>query len=284
MKMKDGVSLDLESVPSPKIAGYGWIPDLPDHRDHVFAASREVLRSLPARVDLRPDCPPVYDQGHIGSCTANAIAAALEYDQFHQGYRNVFTPSRLFIYYNQRLMESTDNYDAGAMLRNGIKSVSKLGVCPETTWPYDPNPFPPSPLVPPLSSNARLDVQPPPSAYTQARQHRPVSYQRVQRTLSQMKGCLASGHPFVFGFTVYDSFESNAVAKSGAVPMPGPGEALQGGHAVMAVGYDDVQSRFLCRNSWKPKWGMRGYFTLPYAYLLDESLSDDFWMMTTVKG
>jgi C1A family cysteine protease len=92
-----------------------------------------------------------------------------------------------------------------------------------------------------------------------------------------MRACLADGYPFVFGFTVYTSFLSKAVAQSGVLNMPGPNEQVDGGHAVMAVGYNDAQKRFLIRNSWNTNWGMKGYFTMPYAYLADRNLSDDFW-------
>jgi C1A family cysteine protease len=96
-----------------------------------------------------------------------------------------------------------------------------------------------------------------------------------------MKGCLASGYPFVFGFTVYSSFEGAKVAQSGIVPMPGSAEKPIGGHAVLAVGYDDDTREFLVRNSWGPGWGIKGYFKMPYAYLTAPKLATDFW---TIRG
>ena len=239
----------------------GWVPDLPDARDHRYAAPPEVLRRLPSKVDLSPHCPPVYDQGELGSCTANAIGGAIEFAQMKEKLRP-FLPSRLFIYYNERLLEHTVDSDSGAMIRDGIKTVSKQGACPEAEWPYRIEKF---------------TTKPTPHCYADAREHRVVSYQRLGRDLAGTRGCLASGQPFVFGFTVYESFESAAVAKTGTVPMPGPAEKMLGGHAVLAVGYDDPHHRFLARNSWGPRWGLHGYFTLPYAYLLEENLSDDFW-------
>lgn len=248
------------------IQRYGWIADLPDARDHIYAAAPEILAQLPPKVDLTANCPPVYDQGELGSCTANAIAAALEFDRMRQEL-DVFIPSRLFIYYNERVMEGTTNSDSGAQIRDGIKSVSKQGDCPEDTWHYDISKF---------------TVKPPQKCYTQAKRFKAIQYQRVIRNLNQMKACLASGFPFVFGFAVYESFESQEVAQTGHATMPAPSEQQVGGHAVMAVGYDDTNQWFIVRNSWSDKWGMKGYFTLPYSYLMDENLADDFWKITLV--
>ena len=256
------------------VSRYGWIPDLPDYRDFVFAAPRNILSRLPAKVDLTSKCPGVYDQGEIGSCTANAIGGTIQFDQIKQKMRGAFMPSRLFIYYNERAMENTIKEDAGAMIRDGIKSVAKQGVCPEKMWPYDPVPYPPNP---------RLARKPTPACYEAARKHTAVKYERVPRNLAQMKGCLAAGYPFVIGFTVYESFESEEVTRTGIMQMPTPREHVIGGHAVMAVGYEDRLDRFRMRNSWGKNWGTKGYFTMPYAYLLDNNLSDDFWKITLVK-
>jgi C1A family cysteine protease len=262
-----------DDIPRRKIARFGWLPDLPDHRDLAYSAPLTALRALPLKVDLRTKCPPIYDQGQLGSCTANAIAAAFQFDQKKEGLKD-FIPSRLFIYYNERDMEGTIGEDSGAYLRDGIKSVHKLGVCRETKWPYDPSLFPPNP---------RLTVKPSPACYAEAKKHTAEQYARVPRTLNQMKGCLSSGFPFVYGFTVYESFEGNRVARTGVVPMPKPKEEVLGGHAVLAVGYDESSQRFIVRNSWGTGWGMRGYFTMPYSYLLDGDLSDDFWTIRLVK-
>jgi C1A family cysteine protease len=246
---------------------YGWIPDLPDHRDQIYAAPLARLGPLPTKVDLRSTCPPVYDQGALGSCTANAIAGALQFNQIKQQVADVFVPSRLFIYYNERVMEGTVNEDSGAMIRDGIKSVAKKGAPHEPLWPY---------VI------SKFRIKPSAAAYADAAKHVAILYQRLTQTLEQLKGCLASGYPFVFGFSVYESFESVAVAKSGTVPMPKPAEKLLGGHAVLAVGYDDAAKRFIVRNSWGPAWGVNGYFTIPYAYLTTASLSDDFWTIKQV--
>ncbi|MER5388659.1 C1 family peptidase [Saccharopolyspora sp. NPDC002686] len=261
-----------------KIAGYGWSPDLPDARDFLYAAPRVALVSLPSSVDLRNGLPQPYDQGRIGSCTANAIAGAIQFDLEKQQSQD-FLPSRLFIYYNERAMEGHVPVDSGAQIRDGIKSVAKLGVCPETEWPYDDTPAGPDGLFPP---GAREAEAPSDGCYKDALQNRVTSYQRVTRDLDQFRGCLATGYPFVFGFTVYESFESQEVAKTGVVPMPSPQEQILGGHAVVAVGYDDAQQSFLCRNSWGADWGQKGYFALPYPYLTERALSSDFWTIRFV--
>src|SRR4051812_44741145 len=125
-------------MPSKSAASpYGWIPDLPDNRDHVYAVPRTVASALPPKADLRKQCPPVYDQGQIGSCTANAIGAAIQFTRAKEKRTANFIPSRLFIYWNERNMEHTVPLDNGAQIRNGIKVVNKLGVCPEDEWPYD---------------------------------------------------------------------------------------------------------------------------------------------------
>lgn len=263
------------------IARYGWSPDLPDQRDQVYAAPLRQLGPLPARMDLRRQCPTVYNQGLIGSCTANAIAGAIEFDLMKQSLAD-FVPSRLFIYYNERDMEHSVPLDNGAQIRDGIKSVNQLGVCPETQWPYVPTP--PNPNTNVWPAGARPAQKPPPACYREALNHQVVSYQRVSRDLAQLKGCLAAGYPFVFGFTVYDSFEGEAVKRTGMLNMPSSSEAVVGGHAVLAVGYDDVAQRFIVRNSWGAKWGQKGYFTIPYTYLLTGSLALDFWTIRMVEG
>jgi len=249
-----------------EIRHYGWIPDVPDQRDHLYAAPSQYLTALPAATDLRKKCAPVYDQGQLGSCTANAIAGAVEFDRLKQKLHD-FVPSRLFIYYNERKIEGTVPIDSGAMIRDGIKTVASDGVCPEPEWPY---------VI------AKFATRPPAKCYRDAKLDRAVSYQSIVPNVNQMKGCLASGYPFIYGFTVYESFESEAVARTGHAPMPGWSERAVGGHAVMAVGYDESKQWFLVRNSWGTGWGMKGYFTMPYAYLVQPGLSQDFWTIRLV--
>lgn len=247
---------------------YGWVPDLPDHRDFFYKPPRKLLRALPARVDLRRSCPPVYHQGRLHSCTANAIAAAIQFDKMKEARPEIFVPSRLFIYYNERAIERSIHSDSGAQIRTGIKTVAKRGVCHERVWPYRPR---------------RFRQKPQRECYTEAAKHPALVYHRVRRKLPQLKACLASGYPFIFGFTVYESFHSKKVTHTGRASMPVRHEQCHGGHAVLAVGYDDAQRRFIVRNSWGSKWGRRGYFTLPYDYFINRHLSEDFWTIRVVN-
>jgi C1A family cysteine protease len=159
-------------------------------------------------------------------------------------------------------MEHAVASDSGAQIRDGLKSIRRHGFCAEKSWPYRVNKF---------------AKRPPRKCYIEAVRYRGVSYHRVRRTLKQMKACLASGYPFIFGFTVYESFHSKKVRRTGRASMPVRYEKKRGDHAVVAVGYEERQRRFIVRNSWGRKWGMRGYFTLPYAYLTSRYLSEDFW-------
>jgi len=242
---------------------YGWKHDLPDSRDRVLKFARaDFPKRLPTSIDLTKFCPPVYDQGTLGSCTGQAIAGAIEYCLIKQAEMPDFSPSRLFIYYNERELEGTINEDAGAMIRDGIKVVNKFGVCPEPMWPYNISKF---------------TMRPPVECYQAALKDRVVEYARVPQGLMSLKMCLASGFPIVFGITIYSSFESDVVAKTGVVPMPSSNEECLGGHAVLCVGYNDTTKKFIVRNSWGAGWGRHGYFTLPYAFMTNPHLSSDFW-------
>lgn len=236
---------------------YGWLPDIPDGRDYLYSAIKPVIR-LPKKVDLRDGCSRVEYQGGLGSCTAQALAGNIEFldNKIDSKYTDV---SRLFIYYNERSLADTVDYDSGASLRDGIKTLKNDGACHERTWPY---------VI------SKFDVKPTVKCYDEAKDHLIESYHRLS-TISELLACLAEGYPFVFGFAVYESFESPAVKRTGIADMPKKGERMIGGHAVMGVGYDQSDKRFLVRNSWGKGWGMDGYFTMPFEYL--ETLAEDFW-------
>lgn len=246
---------------------YGWRPQKPDHRDFRFSAPQSVY--LPRHYDLSIiyKYPPCYDQGQLGSCTGNAIAGALEADQIRQKLPEA-TPSRLFIYYYERVMENTVSEDAGAEIRDGIKVTAQNGVCKETTWPY---------VI------SRFTTEPSLAARTEAAQHRSVKYMAVNQTLKDIKTAIVLGYPVVFGISVYESFESDAASKTGVIPMPAKTESMLGGHAILLVGYCNYYKAFKFRNSWGPSWGDNGYGYLPYQYVTDPNLASDFWAIETTK-
>lgn len=248
---------------------FGWKPDLPDPRDHGYRVSKP--RSLPGAVDLRRRMPPVYDQGALGSCVAHAVGASMAMHlRGRRGFKT-WRPARLFVYYNARAMEGTTSIDAGAQIRNGVKCAAKLGCPPERLWPYD------------AADPGVFSKRPPKVAYEQALPRVVSSYERVPRNLYAMQQCLAEGLPFVFGFMVFAQAMSPEAASNGLILPPEAPERPLGGHAALAVGYSDAAGRFLVRNSWGARWGQRGYFTMPYRYLLDENLSDDFWVIRAVS-
>jgi len=265
---------------SPRGRRYNWRPDLPDHRDHTFLAKHELVAAgLPSKVDLRPLCPPVVDQGDLGSCTANALAGALGFlelkdfrdkvtdsaAEFNAALGSYVPFSRLFIYWQERLIEGDTDQDGGAQLRDGIKALSTVGACSEVLWPYD---------------TARAFTAPAPECALEAGQHKISRYVNIDNTRANLlRACLAEGYPFVFGFTVYDGFEGEECAATGMLHLPTRDEGCQGGHAVMCVGYDDARRVFIVRNSWGSAWGDGGYFYMPYAYMTDANLADDFWTL-----
>lgn len=244
----------------------GWKPDRPDERDHIFSlpeSAGEGAVALPSKVDLRQYCSPIDDQQDIGSCTAHAIVGAMEYLELKAG-KKLVNLSRLFVYYNERVIENTVNEDAGAELRDGIKSVATLGACAESYCKY---------------VTSRFTRKPSATAYKAGLRHLATAYQRIV-SFDDMKACLAGGNPFVFGFTVYSSFMSDAVAATGKMPMPSHYEQEEGGHAVLAVGYDDDMQCMIVRNSWGTGWGDNGYFYMPYAYIKNPNLCSDMWVIS----
>jgi hypothetical protein len=233
--MSGHAALGFQSLRKHKVHRYGWRREIPD------AIQDKWLRiatpsSLPAQTNVfSAHNPPVLDQGQLGSCTAHGIGTAFQFERMRQGLAPNFTPSRLFIYYGERVIEHTVNEDAGAEIRDGIKVVAKLGAPPESDWPYNIDKF---------------ADKPPMQAYKDALNNQCLSYFRVSQNLQIMKSCLVAGFPIIIGFTVYESFESAQVAQDGKVPMPGPNEQSIGGHCVIVYGHDDTAGVFKLRNSW----------------------------------
>lgn len=278
-------NLEAKEMPKSKTArpprnetvlkNFGWKPDVPDLRDHQFSLAHPQEIQLPAKVSLRKGMPPIFDQGELGSCVANACVAAHMFTHKSDGMM-----SRLMLYWNARWLEGMTDEDSGVMIRDGVKALAKFGVCTEKTWPYKIRKF---------------RVDPPADADKEGLEHRITKYQRLN-SLQDFQKCLAQGFPFVFGFSVYPNIYESVTEKHGILSMPGekPGQLL-GGHAVLAIGYDtafhsnpvfkrsglsedDVPSFMIeCRNSWGARWGDAGNFWMPAPYLNTRDLADDFW-------
>lgn len=269
----------------------GWLPELLDVRDyrpnHVEVAKmlaatgvRRAVRAglargakppkLATQADLRSWCSPIEDQGALGSCTAQAAVGLVEYFERRASGKHV-DASRLFVYKATRMLMGMTG-DTGAYLRDAMKSLVLVGAPPEEYWPYKVQDF---------------DADPPAFCYALGANWKAVKYFRLDSpgegtgvTLRRVKEFLAAGYPSMFGFTVYDSITE--ADRTGKIPFPGQNDRVEGGHAVMAVGYDDAlkignqKGALLIRNSWGRGWGDKGYGWLPYAYV-EENLADDFW-------
>ncbi len=253
---------------------YNLRPDEPDPRDHGYASSFSNTQ-LPASVDLRKQkgvFPPIFNQGNLNSCTANAVSAILYFDMIHQKWSETFTPSRLFIYHNELASEGKLNdkdyaeHGATVKMRDCLKTVDSDGFCSETLWPYD---------------ESKYNINPSAAALAEAKKYHSYEYQRIHhQDLNQIKACLASGLPFIFGIVIYKSFESDQVKQSGKVPLPQPGDEQLGAHAIVGVGYDDDQQVFIFRNSYGEDWGDQGYGYLPYSFM--RRYAFDFWVIQKI--
>lgn len=279
-----------QRLDEPVVMGaMGWMRDLPDLRD--FTPEHEAVKphldqtralkapaALPASVDLRQWCTAIENQGALGSCTANAGVGMYEYF-IKRRYGTEFNLSRLFLYKVTRdLLHWTG--DTGAYLRTTMGAMAMFGVPPEEYWLYN---------------TARFDVEPTAFCYAFADDFRALAYYRLDAgtvardvLLARIKAFLASGLPSMFGFTVYNSIAQ--AATTGKIPYPAPADRVAGGHAIVAVGYDDAMKikntnnnaettgALLIRNSWGAGWGAAGYGWLPYEYVL-RSLAVDWWSM-----
>jgi len=246
---------------------YGWKKDQLDLRDVKYSVSAPI--ELPKNIDLRSQCPPVYDQKQINSCVGNSVTFDVQFVSLKQAetyYKDV-APSRLFTYYNARLIDGGIIQDEGSTIRSGIKSINTYGSCLDSFWPYNVD---------------KVNNKPIKKSYTEAKKHKSISYSSINQVLVTLKTCLASGYPFVCGISVYEGFESEDAAKTGIIPMPSSNDKPLGGHAVSFVGFDEGNQWFIGRNSWGDSWGDKGYFYLKYDYILNPALASDFWTIQKI--
>jgi C1A family cysteine protease len=234
-----------------------------DVRDHYmeFNASNT---SLNVNISDKLRDIPIYSQDVLGSCTANALATLYTYAHIIK-HNEIFMPSRLFIYYNERVIEGSVNVDVGAEMRNGMKSLSTTGTCPESMWIYDITKF---------------RCKPNDTCYIIAKNHKTIKYNRVKQTLDQLKSCLQEGYPFVLSFLCYESFEKTA--ETGILKFPQPKEKVYGAHAVIAVGYIESEKMFIIRNSHGVTFGKNGHFYMPYDFICNPTFVNDIWTIHTV--
>lgn len=243
---------------------YALRKDKVDARDHVLQLKKPA--NLPASVDLRqtPWMPPVLDQGNAGSCAAHASANALHY-LLRKEKVGDWPPSRLFIYYTTRVyIEHTPaSEDSGVTIRDVCKALRAYHVCDEKFMPY-------------LDTNIAL--KPSALAVANANLHKQIKYSAVPQTLQDIKTTLAAQIPILIGVQLYESFESDEVIQTGIVPMPDTAkEALLGGHALAIYGYKDDTKQFIVMNSWSSAIADKGFFYLPYNYVINPDLAADFW-------
>lgn len=215
-------------------------------------------------LDLRKWCSPVENQAQAGSCVGNGVVGALEFLQIRNGlpYTDL---SRLFVYYNSRLMTGDQDKDEGTYIRIAFGTLTSLGTCSEKKWPYDLN---------------NLFIRPSWGSYREAYPHKITSFYRIQETSGQplidsIKRALQAQHPVVFGMIVDQDYMS--IGSDGMVAMPQKTRVNAGGHCQVIVGYDENKRRFIVRNSWGTYWGDKGYAYVPYDYL-DAADANDFWV------
>jgi C1A family cysteine protease len=247
------------------VRSYGWRPSLPDPRDVQADPSEIPIRD---EVDPRNEyMTPVYNQLQLGSCTANAVAAAIDAARIVDGLEPIY-PARLGIYWLERFLEHQPaNQDTGAFGRDGFKAAQQFGVIPESDLPYTDD-----------QSSAAFTSDPRENAKWGADHWQLADkYKSVPRSTTAFKQVLSNRQTIAFGFRVPKSFETAEMAKTGIMPPPDPNDLTNDGHEVLAVGYlKDHPDCCLVRNSWDTDWGIGGYFLMPWLWFVEPGYTSDF--------
>jgi len=286
------------SSPPPTVtipSFFGWDSNLGGVYEHASTIkyTHELNEALDADVDLRTtvNFPDVYDQGELGSCTANALAFCYQFDMLKQGLSfgpgKSPIPSRLYIYYYERAIEGQIDSEGVKKLYDGIKALEnkKIGVCSETDWPYYDK------YNIDTKYNTKYKEEPDENARTNARNHRALldtddnpdnTITPLHNTVNNLKINLRKGFPIAFGFKVYQSFlNAQITANNPTMPIPSQDDTYLAGHAVVLVGFKDKEQVFVVRNSWGSGWGDNGYFYMPYKIIDD--YASDFWSILKVS-
>lgn len=251
----------------PARRAMGWKQDRAGVKDPSFDKLRAVrsLGEIASKSDLSGLMPPIYDQGGVGSCTGNGVAAILDYARYktHDCPCWIY-PSRLFIYYLEREREGTVNEDAGAQIRTGIDVVTEIGAARESLWPYQ---------------ESHWMLMPSNEAYADATRWQAVHGYKLDHTDGRsIRIALTGGYPVVFGCLLYSGID-RVTYDQPVLEMPRKGERTIGGHCMVIVGHDDDSRLYKVRNSWGIGWGKDGYLWMPYAYVHSAKLSGDFWVI-----
>jgi len=243
---------------------YGWIPDkndneVDDNNTKYFSIHQaKYLNGIPD-CNLKSKCPPVYISSNLNSCVSNSVAFIYHYTQKKLDIN--ISPSRLFLYYNTRMIENTINKDVGCQIKNCLESINLYGVCNENEYPYKID---------------NVFNKPPVNFYNPDIK---IKFSKIEQTIDQIKLALNNNYPIIFGFNVFESFESDEIEKTGIVPYPNEEENILGGHCAVIIGCDSDKEVFIIRNCWGFIWGDKGYFYLPYQYVINTNFCDNFWII-----
>tara|TARA_B110000208_G_C11799546_1_gene441260 strand:- start:2051 stop:2863 length:813 start_codon:yes stop_codon:yes gene_type:complete len=246
---------------------YGWIPDHPNYNDNTYDAPIKNLL-INRKIDLRLNCPGICNRKNIGSSVAHAICYVYEYNIIKHDMNNIFIPSKLFLYFNQRLLKHTQEFDCGSSIRDGLSILDKIGICSEVVYPYD---------------ISLIYDKPSDEIYEEASHNKGIEYYKIKPIITNIKTLLQDSIPIIFGFGIYSSFENQVSDNGFTIKIPQENEKFIGGSCGVCVGFNDEKQAFIIMNSKGVEWGDKGYFYMPYLYLTNNNLCSNFWIIKNNK-